>query len=95
MTHKCSVKDITVLIIWIDMSEQLRCKPRSDGVEEKSHRCLQPGPSCSKLTTLLVKVLFNFICQYLKHANIFFLGKKLEAFANTSHFFNKKIRCIW
>ena len=55
------------------------------------------GPGCSKLTTSLVndslkfQTLISQICQY-------FLLKKCEKLLQCksfSHFFNKKIQCIW
>ena len=55
------------------------------------------GPCCSKLTTSLVNVSLKFqtliseICHY-------FLLKKCEKLLHCksfSHFFNKKIQCIW
>ena len=57
----------------------------------------QPGPGCSKLTTLLVNETLKFqtlisqICQY------FLLEKceKLLQCKSFSHFFNKKYQCIW
>ena len=57
----------------------------------------QPGPGCSKLTTLLVNVSLKFqtlisqICQY-------FLSKTFEKLLHCksySHFFNKKFLYIW
>ena len=59
--------------------------------------CSKSGPNCSKLTTSLVNDSLNFqkliseICQY-------FLLKKCEKLLQCksfSHFFNKKIQCVW
>ena len=58
--------------------------------------CLPSGPSCSKLTTLLVNILLKFrtlISQIGQH----FLLKNCEKLLHCksfSHFFSKKYQCI-
>ena len=55
------------------------------------------GPGCSKLTTSLVNVSLNFqkliskICQYF----LLIKCEKLLQCKSFSHFFSKKIQCIW
>ena len=60
-------------------------------------RLYSSGPSCSKLTTSLVNVSWNFqklislIWQYFLLKNF----EKLLQCKSFCHFFNKKFQCIW
>ena len=57
----------------------------------------QPGPACSKLTTLLVKVSLKFQTLISQICQKFLLKKceKLLQCKSFSHFFIKKIQCIF
>ena len=55
------------------------------------------GSGCSKLTTSLVNVSLNFQMS-ISEIHQYFLLKKCEKLLQCksfSHFFNKKIQCIW
>ena len=59
---------------------------------EKKLNCTKTRPSCSKLTTLLVKVLLKFQ-MLISQIGQYFLLKKFEKLLQCksfSHFFNKK-----
>ena len=58
---------------------------------------LSPGAGCSKLTMSLVNVSLKFQ-MLISQINLYFLLKKcvkLLQCKSFSHFFNKKIQCIW
>ena len=69
---------------------------KKKGIGGNDLHSLKPGPSCSKLTTSLVKETLKFqklisqICQYFLLKNC---GKLLPC-KSLSHFFNKKYQCI-
>ena len=60
-----------------------------------SHNIHFPGPSCSKLTMSLVKVIVKtFIIKYGIQANIFAEKKKVAfAFTKAPHIFSSKNTC--
>ena len=70
--------------------------PLTFSFDEVDLRIYQPGPSCSKLTMLLIEVSLKFqtfiseICQY-------FLLKKCEKLLHCKSvsFFQQKYHCIW
>ena len=57
----------------------------------------QPGPGCSKLTTLLVNEPLKFQMLISQMGQYFLLKKceKLLQCKSFSHFFNEKFQCIW
>ena len=95
--HTLNLSSVSSSIIVSSYLKLVMFSKTSPVPRKYSYLFKRPGPGCSKLTTSLVNMSLKFQKLISQISRYFLLKKcvKLLHCKSFSHFFNKKIQCIW